>query len=225
MGDHDDGAGEIQEEIFQPVDGFDVQVVGGFVQHHNVRIAEEGLGQEDLHLDAGVGIRHGVCMQLCGDAQTLENLTGVGLCLPAAQLCKFRLQFRSPEPVFVGEVGLFVKGVLLFPHPVQPLVAHDHRVQHRMGVVGELILLQDGHADAGLDGNGPGGGVQLPGEDPQEGGFSGAVGAYDAIAVPGGKLQVYPLEQPLAAKLHAKVVDCNHDVGVPFSWYVLESVI
>lgn len=55
--------------------------------------------------------------------------------------------------------------------------------------------------------------------------FPGAVGAYDAIAVPGGKLQVYPLEQPLAAKLHAKVVDCNHDVGVPFSWYVLESVI
>lgn len=59
----------------------------------------------------------------------------------------------------------------------------------------------------------------------QEGGFSRSVGANDAVAVPGGKLQVDPLEQPLAAKLHAKVVDCNHDMGVPFSWDVLESVI
>ena len=88
-----------------------------------------------------------------------------------------------------------------------------------------MVLLQNGHPLFLGDDDLAGGRLQIPGEDPQEGGFSGAVGAYDAIAVPGGKLQVYPLEQPLAAKLHAKVVDCNHDVGVPFSWYVLESVI
>ena len=32
MADHDDGAGEIQQEVLQPVHRVDVQVVGGLVQ-------------------------------------------------------------------------------------------------------------------------------------------------------------------------------------------------
>ena len=40
MADHDDGAVKVQQEVLQPVDGVDVQVVGGLVHHQDVRIAE-----------------------------------------------------------------------------------------------------------------------------------------------------------------------------------------
>ena len=53
VADHDDGALEVQQKVLQPVDGVDVQVVGGLVQQQDVRVAEQRLGQQHLHLRPG----------------------------------------------------------------------------------------------------------------------------------------------------------------------------
>ena len=149
-------------------------------------------------------------MQLGADAQTLQQPGGIAFCFPAAQLCKLSFQVGSPQAVLIGEVGLFVDGVLVLHHVVQMLVAHDDGVHDGVIIVGVLVLFQNGHPLGGVDGDGALGGVQLPGENPQEGGFARAVGTDDAIAVAGQELKVYVLEQPLAAKLHSQIADCNH---------------
>ena len=149
-------------------------------------------------------------MHVCGDAQTLQQAGGVGFGLPAAQLRKLCLQVGSPQAVRIGEILLFVDGVLLLHHIVQVLVAHDDGVHDGILIVGVLVLLQHGNPLVCLHHHSAGGGIQLAGEDAKEGGFACAVGADDAVAVAGQKLQVNMLEQPLAAKLHAEIRNCDH---------------
>ena len=50
MGYNDNCIWETEKEIFQPGDGFQVQVVGRFVQQQDVRAAEQRLGQQYAHL-------------------------------------------------------------------------------------------------------------------------------------------------------------------------------
>ena len=40
----------VQDEIFQPVDGLNVEVVRRLVKQDNVRLTEQGLCQQDLDL-------------------------------------------------------------------------------------------------------------------------------------------------------------------------------
>ena len=160
-------------------------------------------------------------MQLDRDAEALQELGGVGFGLPAVQLGEFGLEFAGAEAVFLGEVLLFVEGVLLLHDIVEVLVAHDDGVEDGVFVVLELILLEDGHARAGLEEDIAGRRLQLAGEHFQKGGFAGAVRADDAIAVAGCELQVDLLEQDAAAELHAEVGNCDHSLLliliVPFS--------
>ena len=108
VGDSDDHAGEVQQEVFQPVDGFNVQVVGGLVQHDDVGIAEQGLSQQDLHLQTGISVGHHVVVHIGADAQTLQQTGSIGLCFPAAQLCELGFQVGSAQTILIGEVGLFL---------------------------------------------------------------------------------------------------------------------
>ena len=70
---------------------------------------------------------------------------------------------------------------------VQPLIPHDDGVQNGVLVVGVVILLEHRHAGFGVHDDGAGGGLQIPRQNPQKGGFSRSVGADDAIAVPLGE--------------------------------------
>ena len=89
MAHRDDHAGEVQKEILQPVDGFDVQIVGRLVQHDDVGIAEQCLSQQNFHLETGIDGGHLLIVQLRADTQTLQQAGGVGFRFPAAQLGEF----------------------------------------------------------------------------------------------------------------------------------------
>ena len=58
--------------------------------------------------------------------------------------------------------------------------------------------------------HGAGGGLQLPGQDFQEGGLAGAIGADDAVAVAPEELQVDIGEQRGAAVLQAQIGNSDH---------------
>ena len=145
-----------------------------------------------------------------GEAQALDQAAHVALGLPAAHLGKLRLQLAGPDAVGVGEVLLLVQGVLLLHDVVEVLVAQDDGVQHRVGVVLEVVLLEDAHPVLLGDHHLAGGWLQVPGEDAQKGGLAGAVGADDAVAVAGDEFQVHVLEQGLPGEVQGDVVDCDH---------------
>ena len=73
MADHDDEAGVlvIQNEVFQPVDGLNVEVVGRLVEHDDVGLSKQRLRQQHLHLVSGVGVCHEVIVVLDRNAETL----------------------------------------------------------------------------------------------------------------------------------------------------------
>ena len=186
--------------------------LGGWEAESDASRLLQGLGiGTDMHYDmmADTDPRLKVKVLL---AQALEQTACVGLCFPAAHFGKLCLQVGGTETVLVGEVGLFVDGVLFLHHVIQVLVAHDDGVENGVIVVGVLVLLQNGQTLALFNGDSAGGGIQLTGEDSQEGGLAGAVGTDDAVAVAGEELEVNVLEQPLTAELHAEVGYCNHCV-------------
>ena len=92
-------------------------------------------------------------MQLDRNAQPLQKTAGVGLGLPAVQLGELDLQLGGQHTVLVAEILLGVERVLLLHNIVQAAVAHDDRVEQGIVVKGELILLQNGHAQPRLDGD------------------------------------------------------------------------
>ena len=49
MADEHHGFGFCDEEIFEPLDRLDVEVVGGFVKQEYVGAGEENLGEFDAH--------------------------------------------------------------------------------------------------------------------------------------------------------------------------------
>ena len=216
-GHHDDGAGEVQQEVLQPVDGVDVQVVGGLVHHQDVRVAEQGLSQQHLHLQTAVHVLHHVVVHGHGNAQALEDAGRIGLGLPASQLGVLLLQLAGLDAVLLGHLLLGVEGLLLLTDVVQPLVAHDDGVHDGVLVVGVLVLLEDGHAGVGQDGHLAAGGLQLAGEDLQKGGLARAVGADDAVAVALDELQVHMGEKGLAAVGQAQVRNCDHVALLEYS--------
>ena len=196
----------VHEEILQPHHRGQVQVVGGLVQQHHVRVAEEGLGQQHLHLQSRVHVRHKGLVEAHVHPQALEDAAGVALGLPATQLRKLLLQLGGPQAVLIAEVRLFVYGVLLFAAVVEALVAHDDGVQHRVCVVHVLVLLENGHALFGGQSDAAGSGLQLPGEYLYKGGLACAVGAYDAVAVARGELQVHTGKEHRGTELHGQIV-------------------
>jgi hypothetical protein len=66
-------SGVVQNEILQPVDGLDIEVVGRLVEHDDVGFAEQRLRQQDLDLGAAVGIGHEIVVLLDGNAQPLQK--------------------------------------------------------------------------------------------------------------------------------------------------------
>ena len=163
MAHHQHCALIVHEEVLQPDHACQVQVVGGLVQQQHVGLAEEGLGQQHLHLEPGIDLPHQALMQLHRDPQALEDASRVALRLVAAKLGEFLLQLRGPDAVLVGEILLLIDGVLLPAAVIEPLVAHDDGVQHPAVVIEALVLLQNRHAALGLQHHGAAGGLQLAG--------------------------------------------------------------
>ncbi len=181
----------VHEEVLQPDDALQVEVVGGLVEQQHIWVAEEGLRQQHLDLEPRVDLPHEALVQLLRHAQSLQDAPRVGFRLPAAELGELLLQLRRAQTVLVGEVGLVVDGLALPAAVVEALVAEDHGVEHAVVVIEALILLENRHAPLRRELYRAGSRLQLAGEDLDEGGFAGAIGADDTVAVAAGELQIH----------------------------------
>ena len=194
MGYHQHRSEVFRQKFLQPPDRLNVQVVCRLVQQDNIRIAEQRLRQQYLHLLVTGKGGHLLIQQGFIQSQTLDQLGCVGFSLPAVQLRKFPLQLRCQFPVRLGKILLCVQCILLLHDLIQPGVAHNHRIQHRISVIGKVILLEHGNPLRLGNDDLSGGRLQIPAQDPQEGGLACTVGADDAVAVAIGEFQIHILE-------------------------------
>jgi hypothetical protein len=179
VGDGDEGALEAGEKILEPVDGVEIEVVGGLVEEESLGFAEEGLGEEDADFLAALEFAHFALVERVLDVETLEENGGVGFGGVAVLFADDAFEFGEAHAVVVGELGFLVDFVALFEGGPEAFVAHDNGVDDAEGVKGVLVLAEDGEFaradDVALLG------VEVAGKDFHEGGLAGAVGAGEAV--------------------------------------------
>ncbi len=138
----DDAVVDIEKSL-QPVDGIQVEVVGGLVEQQGLRMAEQGLRQQHADFLSALQFAHFAGVQFVGDVETLQQNCGIAFGCVAVFFADDAFEFAELHAVFVGHVVLGVDGVAFLDGGPQALVAHDDGVDHAEGVEGELVLAQD----------------------------------------------------------------------------------
>ncbi len=210
MGYHDYRIGKISKEIFQPVDGLDIQMVRRLIQEQDIRASEKRLRQKHAHLLLRGQLRHRQRMLFIRDAKAIQQSCRLRLGLPSVQLRELRLQFRDLHAVRIRKIRLRIKRFLLIHDLDQTLMPHEHRAKHLIFIIGIVILLQDRDALPRRDLDTALGRFQLPRQQAQQRGFPRPVRADDAVAVARRKFQIDILEQYPLAKLQGQAACCDH---------------
>ena len=112
VGDGDHAALEVDEQIFQPADGVQVQVVGGLIEQQHIGPGHQRLGQGHALFGAAREVAHaGVGVQV----QALQGFFHALLPVPGVGRFDLGLQGVQVHAIGVGQV-LFAQG----NHPGQP---------------------------------------------------------------------------------------------------------
>ena len=204
---HNQHAFVVAEIILQPVDRFQVEVVGGLVQQQRGRAAEESLGQQHSHLLAALQLAHAPFVQRGFHAQAVQQHRSVGFRRVAAFFAHRAFQLAQPHAVLIGElvVRLAVQCVAFFERLPERRIAHDDGVDGTKPVEGELVLAQ--HAEFLRARDRPFGRFQLARENLHQRRFSGAVGTRDGIAPPRKKRAGDVFKQNFGAEAHGDVLN------------------
>ena len=206
----DDRVGEVGQEVGQPVHRRRVQVVRRLIQQQDVRITEQGLRQEDLHLFRSGKLLHKLVVKVFLDAHVGKQFGSVTVSRPAPHLPVLVLQFGGLHAIGLRSLGVHVDGVLLLLDGVEFLVPHLDGIQHGVLLEAEVVLAQHGHPVPRLQANVTTRRVQIPGNHLQKGRLTGTVRADDAVTVPVGKLQRHLVEKHAFTKLYRQIVYRKH---------------
>ena len=142
MRDRNDSSVVAQQEILQPVNRLEIQVVRRLVQQQGLRIPKQRLRQQHPNLLPALQLAHLALVQLIGNVQPLQQHRRIRLRLVPILVADNAFKFAQPRPVCIRHLRLLVDDLALFHRRPQRLVAHDHRVHDTVGVKFILILLQ-----------------------------------------------------------------------------------
>src|SRR5690606_32414291 len=141
---HDDNSVlELDEELFEPGNGFEVQVVRRFIEKQDVGIAEKRLRQQNAEPDAALEVLHHARLHILGHTKAGKQNFGLGFGLVAAHFAKEPLELRHTHTLVLGHVGLRIELFTLNHDVVKLTVAVDYSVNYRKIVEGKLVLPED----------------------------------------------------------------------------------
>ena len=189
VGDYKDGAGVVEYEAFQPLQCFDVEVVGRLIEQQELWLAQEKQREAEAGLLAAAEGGDGRAVGYVAQAETLQDGGGTVLALVATE------GVEAGQRVGVGLHGSFGverggEGVGRALHLV--LGGDDFGLGFGDGLrygegagVGEGLREVAYHGAARGEGDGAGVWGLLAGDYAQQGGFARAVGADegDVLAV------------------------------------------
>ena len=188
VGDGEDGALEAAQVVLQPLGGPEVQVVGGLIQQEDVGVLQNEAAQVHPGLlpagEVGKGPRpHGG-----GDVQAVADLVQGSLGVVAAPGLKGGGE--GVVPLEQGGVALSGghpggEGLHLLFHVPEPVEGSAEDGLHRVARRIDGDLGDEPHPLAGGDGDLALVGLQLPGEDAEEGGLARPVLSQQAHPLPG----------------------------------------
>src|ERR1035437_10167002 len=213
---HQQRTGVTLEELLQPDDGLDVEVVGGFVHEQHVGAAEEDAGEGDAHLPAA-GERADVAIDLVVlEAEPVQHLARLRLKLVAAEMFVGLLHLAEARDDAVhaaGPIGIFhgaMEALQLVVQIADPAAAGDGLIEH--GTARHLFHVLAEIADGELLGNRdiPLVGDFLADHHAEEGSLAGAVGSDQSDLFTGVQLKGSVNENQLLAVLLVDSGERNH---------------
>ena len=199
VGDEYQGDAGAQQEILQPGDRLDVEMVGRLVQQQQVRLAHQRPGQQHPPLHPAGEARHG---RLGRQLETGDHLLGALLQFPASPLLQGvlgRQQFGK-QPL-VATFGQESAEVMIAAQPLagRPQPPGDH-LEDAPRHLPRHILRQDGRPQPLPPVDDPGIRRQVAGQQPQQTRLAGAVAPEQADPLPRLDLQAHRVEQGCAAE-------------------------
>lgn len=154
----------VLQEVLQPNDGSDIQVVGRLIQQKQVRRREQGCRQRHTnrhsqcvsspHAPASAQRGRGLVDHFLGEAQSLQNIArrhlGVGQ-IAIRDLLVDLLQTRNLHLARTVRLGLRLDGVLLLDQVLEDGIALQHLRQHAVLALRNLLMKQREKNDFLLD--------------------------------------------------------------------------
>ena len=217
VADQDQGRRAFQEEILQPLGGLDVEVVGGLVEEHEVRLGQQERGQHEAVLLAAAEGLDRLAEVLLAEAQPLEDagdfvfqVVGVAaLDLVLKVIVAVGQAFVLGRIGFLGDGGRDAERLLL---------QGDEAGQGRLGLVPEGaaalpagLLFEVARMHGGVQPDRAAVGLFPAGEDPEQGGFAAAVGPGQGDPLAGADLEGHAVQYRLGAEVFADVFDLQED--------------
>ena len=207
-------AGEAGEEVLEPEDGLDVQVVGRLVQEQDIVLLEQQFGQFDAHAPTA-GKQAGVLVEIRAfEAQSQQHafdLPGIGV--SSGQIVPVREVVELFDELHVGlalVVGAHGQEMVYLLEAFFDGFQFDERtfdLAHQGVPVLEIdILTQDPHPHRTVVGEFAFVGAQIAGEYAQQGGLAGSVFACQTDAVALVDAKAHAREQRLPGKINSYVV-------------------
>ncbi len=196
------------EELLEPADRDDVEVVRRLVEEQRARVRREDLPEEDPELEPAREGRERRPVDLRRNPETLQDLSRPRLERVALVPHDDVLELGVPVAL---ERGVGVQEALLLGHRLPDfLVSHHRHVEDRHLLVAEVVLLQDAEPELLRNRDDARRGRFLTREDAQESRLSRAVRADEAVAVAGVELDGDALEEGLGTERLSEVRDGDH---------------
>src|SRR6185312_1198449 len=128
----DEAAGKLLEETFQPTDGLDIQMVGGFIQQQDVRFANQRSRQQhaSFHATGQCGKIH-----VAGQSQLGQDFFDAAIQIPAVLRLDLRLGVGQCVKVADGQQVVVARQQAA--EVTQPFC---HHVEHAAGGVLRHLL-------------------------------------------------------------------------------------
>ena len=197
MADYDDGAGIAAQKALEPLNAFQVQMVGGLVQHEHVGVADQKLRERDAHLPATGKVIGAAAHVVFTEAQAEKHAAHLRLQGVAAQ--GFVHVAGLTRRIKLGCSGIITQFGF---EPAQALLrfqdldlAGDDLFEDGPILHFDGFLLQVAHVGSLRKQDTAFVGVVFAGNDIQKRGLAGTVGTHKRKAVIGFKAQVHVVEQ------------------------------
>ena len=208
----------IDEEVFQPLDGLDVQVVGRLVEQQHVGLLEKQLGQLDAHAPTTAEVACGTAEIRTLKAEAQQGLFHVFLVVGGIDGVEFFAQRRYLFDELHVAVALvvgtgfqfFVQSFYFGLHFVQVGESLCRFFEHGTSIFGHQVLGQVG--DDTILGSRylAAGGLAYAGQNLEQGAFPGTVFAHQGNAVFFIDYKRYVTEQGGAAKFYGQSIYVYH---------------
>lgn len=180
MGDHQNGTGINLQIVLEPAEGFEVEVVGRFVEHEEIRLHHEQPGEVSAHDPTAAHGASGAIKIGVPESESLQYPLGFGFKLVTAEFGEMTDGVMIFGGLFVPAFTTGAQGVMDFRH-----LGHDTsgEFEHRFVAAGGTFLGEVTEGGTAFEAD-----IALIGlinfeDDREEGGFTRTVWADEAEAI------------------------------------------